>query len=118
MRPLPASCLKQLESFLVQHEEWFPRRLTADLDVMPANGFADTGAEGLRHGFLGSKTGGDMRERLAMGFAELDLPGQQEALQEGIAKAVNRRLHTRRFYQVYAESEDQVFMRLTITKAP
>src|SRR2546422_11211309 len=83
----------------------FAAGFSSDVDVAPTHGFADSGAEGLRHSFLSSKSRGEMSRGKFHRHRILNFAICEDAMKKTVAKTIERMLNARAFNEINTDAD-------------
>src|SRR5262245_8789950 len=88
-----------------KNEERFATLLLAYIDVAPAHGFADPGAEGFCHRLFARETRSQMALREFHRHRILDFTVCEDAMQETLSESLDRTLDARAFDHINADTD-------------
>jgi len=89
-----------------KNEKRFTTLSFLDIDIAPTHCLADSGAEGLCHRFLGSKTRSQMALWKFHRHRICDLALRENAMQKTIAESINRTPNARALHKINTDAEN------------
>ena len=92
-----AEFLRELSGDAMKNDRGTSTRLSLYFDVPPTDAVIPPSAQRLHTGFLGSKAGGKTLDAVGFRFTVTNFALGEDALQEAVAEAFNRRRHPRNF---------------------